>query len=168
VTGKAARAGAQALRYRPTVATAYALLYRAPTLFQRGIETECWMAGNATIKDQPARKPGNHAVADHDRSRMAAAWLVIANSISLSTPAGIKNSRLRSSLLVAGAAWFVNYPASRRPPGQTREQFSGERHSRKNHFNRIGTTSTRKILNRGSRRRLAFPRSKLSRSEKDR
>jgi hypothetical protein len=167
VTGKAARAGAQALRYRPTVATAYALLYRAPTLFQRGIETECWMAGNATIKDQPARKPGNHAVADHDRSRMAAAWLVIANSISLSTPAGIKNSRLRSSLLVAGAAWFVNYPASRRPPGHANNS-AGNDIPEKNHFNRIGTTSTRKILNRGSRRRLAFPRSKLSRSEKDR
>jgi hypothetical protein len=78
------------------------------------IETEWRTMGNATIEDNQLESPEIIPVADHDRSRIAVAWFAFANSISVSTSAGVKNSGLQSSQLAAGAAWFGNCPASRR------------------------------------------------------
>lgn len=115
--------------------------------------------GNATIEDNQLERPEIMPVADHDRSRIAVAWFAFANSISVSTSAGVKNSGLQSSLLAAGAAWCGNCPASRRhyPRRGHANNSRGGTTFPENHLNRIGTTSAQKILNQGSRSRFASP-----------
>jgi hypothetical protein len=52
------------------------------------------------------RKRGHRRSTDRDRRRIAVCRIAFTNSISLPTPTGVKNLRLRGVLLAAGAAWF--------------------------------------------------------------